>query len=75
MGAATISDSGSSGGREALYTVEAVANGEHADIKWGNFGTYVGPIWDGNAEGPFPPVKAWPRNPDGSLALIVVLAV
>src|SRR2546427_6164751 len=54
-----------------LYTVEDVATGKHADIEWGNFGTYVGPMWDGNAKGPFPPVKAWPRNPDSSLAFIV----
>ena len=54
-----------------FYTVEDTATGKHAKIKRWNFGTYVGPKWDGNPKGPFPPVKAWPRNPDGSLAFIV----
>lgn len=57
---------------KALYTVEDAATGKRAEIETRNFGTYVGPIWDGNANGPFPRWKeAWPRNPDGSLALIV----
>ena len=54
------------------YTVEDAATGKRADIESRNFGTYIGPTWDGNAKGPFPPWKeAWPRNPDGSLAFIV----
>jgi hypothetical protein len=53
------------------YTVEDAATGKLADIKSGNFGTYIGPTWNGNAKGPFPPVKYWPRDPDGKLKFIV----
>jgi len=53
MAAATTSALAPSDGMKVLYTVEDAANGKHADIEWGNFGTYVGPMWDGNTEGPF----------------------
>jgi 5-methylcytosine-specific restriction protein A len=56
---------------KVLYTIEDASTGKRAEIETWNFGTYVGPVWDGNPKGPFPPVKAWPRNPDGSLAFIV----
>lgn len=54
-----------------LYAVEDAATGTYAEIGTWNFGTYVVPSLDGNVKGPFPPVKDWPRNADGSLALIV----
>src|SRR5262245_31401095 len=71
MRVATISDLGSSDRMKVLYTVEDVTNGKQANIEWANFGTYIGAMWDGNSNGPFPRVSAWPRDPDGSLAFIV----
>jgi hypothetical protein len=51
---------------KSLYTVEDAVTGKRANVEWANFGTYIGPTWDGNATGPFPRwKKAWTRNPDG----------